>query len=73
MVGGEWQHLVGVPAHIVSASSARDLIVAVRVAAAWNATLGWHRVSGRYERIDEFCIIEMLRTVLRDGERAGVR
>jgi hypothetical protein len=73
VVGGEWQHLVSVPAHIVSASSARDLMVAVRVAAAWNATLGWHRVGGRYERIDEFCIIEMLRTVLRDGERAGVR
>jgi hypothetical protein len=73
VVGGEWQHLVSVPAHIVSASSARDLMVAVRVAAAWDATLGWHRVGGRYERIDEFCIIEMLRTVLRDGERAGVR
>jgi hypothetical protein len=73
VVGGEWQHLVSVPVHIVSASSAGDLMVAVRVAAAWNATLGWHRVGGRYERIDEFCVIEMLRTVLRDGERAGAR
>jgi len=73
VVGGEWEHLVSVPAHIVSASSPQDLMVAVRVATAWGATLGWHRLGGRYERIDEFCIIDMLRTVLRDGERAGVR
>jgi len=73
VVGGEWQHFVSVPVHIVSASSSRDLMGAVRVAAAWGATLGWHRAGGRFERIDEFCIIDMVRTVLRDGDRAGVR
>jgi hypothetical protein len=73
VVGGEWQHFVSVPVHIVSAASSRDLMGAVRVAAAWGATLGWHRAGGRFERIDEFSIIDMLRTVLRDGDRVGVR
>jgi hypothetical protein len=73
VVGGDWQHFVSVPVHIVSASSSRDLMGAVRVAAAWGATLGWHSAGGRFERIDEFCIIDMLRTVLRDGDRVGVR
>jgi len=73
VVGGDWQHFVSVPVHIVSASSSRDLMGAVRVAAAWGATLGWYSSGGRFERIDEFCIIDMLRTVLRDGERVGAR
>jgi hypothetical protein len=70
VVGGSWQHLVRVPANVVSAAGARDLLVALRTAAAWGAVLGWYWVGPRYERIDEFAVVELIRTALRSGEPA---
>lgn len=68
VVGGSWQHLVRVPAQVVSAAGSRDLFMALRTAVAWGAVLGWHWAGHRYERIDEFAVVELIRTALRGGE-----
>ncbi len=64
VLGGAWQHLGGVPVHVVSAASATDLLEAMRVCVAWDASLGWYWTGERYERIDEFTIVSHIRTVL---------
>ena len=72
VVGGSWQHLVRVPANVVSAAGSRDLFMALRTAVAWGAVLGWHWAGHRYERIDEFAVVELIRTALRGGEPVGL-
>lgn len=64
VLGGAWQHLGGVPVHVVSAASATDLLEAMRVCVAWDASLGWYWTGERYERIDEFTIVSHIRAVL---------
>ena len=64
VVGGGWQHLGGLPVHVVSAASAADLLEAMRVCIAWDASLGWYWAGERYERIDEFTIVSHIRAKL---------
>jgi hypothetical protein len=64
VVGGGWQHLGGLPVHIVSAASSADLLEAMRVCVAWEASLGWYWAGERYERIDEFTIVSLIRAKL---------
>jgi hypothetical protein len=64
VVGGGWQHLGGLPVHVVSAASAADLLEAMRVCIAWDASLGWYWAGERYERIDEFTIVSHIRARL---------
>jgi hypothetical protein len=71
MVGGRWHHLASIQTHIVSAATPADLLEAVRVCCAWDATLGWSPVGDRYERIDEFTLVAHVRSVLYGTEQAG--
>ena len=64
VVGGNWQHLVTVRPDIVSAATEHDLFDAVRVAAAWGASLGWCLSGDRYVRIDPFQVAGRIREVL---------
>ena len=64
VVGGAWQHLGGLPVHVVSAASSADLLEAMRVCVAWEASLGWYWAGERYERIDEFTIVSLIRAKL---------
>jgi hypothetical protein len=64
VVGGSWQHLVSVPAEIVSAATDDDLMDALRAAAAWGATLGWIWSGDRYERIDPFVVASRIRDAI---------
>ena len=64
VVGGGWQHLGGLPVHVVSAASAADLLEAMRVCVAWDASLGWYWSGERYDRIDEFTIVTHIRAKL---------
>lgn len=64
IVGGQWQHLASVPAHVVSAATEADLLDAVRACCSWNATLGWTLVDNRYERIDEFTLVAHVRSIV---------
>ncbi|MGZ7005668.1 MAG: hypothetical protein ACXVLX_08720 [Ilumatobacteraceae bacterium] len=64
VVGGGWQHLGGLPVHVVSAASAADLLEAMRVCVAWDASLGWYWSGERYDRIDEFTIVSHIRAKL---------
>jgi hypothetical protein len=64
VVGGGWQHLGGLPVHVVSAASSADLLEAMRVCVAWEASLGWYWAGERYERIDEFTIVSLIRAKL---------
>jgi hypothetical protein len=83
VVGGAWQHLVTVPAEIVSAATDDDLMDAVRAAAAWGGTLGWIWSDDRYGRIDPFMVASRIRdailgttgqrTAVAAGERAAQR
>lgn len=61
VVGGAWQHLATVPVATVSAATDDDLMDALRVAAAWGATLGWTWQGERYERIDPFVVAGRIR------------
>ena len=64
VVGGPWQHLASIRAHVVSAATESDLLEAVRVCCAWDATLGWTLVDDRYERIDEFTLVAHVRSIV---------
>lgn len=64
VVGGAWQHLVSVPAEIVSAATDDDLMDALRAAAAWGGTLGWIWSGDRYERIDPFVVASRIRDAI---------
>ncbi|MCU1393242.1 MAG: hypothetical protein JWM34_1670 [Ilumatobacteraceae bacterium] len=64
MVGGDWEHLASIRPHVVSAATESDLLEAVRVCCAWDATLGWTLVDDRYQRIDEFTLVAHVRTIL---------
>jgi hypothetical protein len=64
VVGGAWQHLVSVPAEIVSAATDDDLMDALRAAAAWGGTLGWIWGGDRYERIDPFLVASRIRDAI---------
>ena len=71
MVGGRWQHLASIQTHVVSAATPADLLEAVRVCCAWDATLGWSPVGDRYERIDEFTLVAHVRSVLYGMEQTN--
>jgi hypothetical protein len=71
MVGGRWQHLASIQTHVVSAATPGDLLEAVRVCCAWDATLGWSPVGDRYERIDEFTLVAHVRSVLYGMEQTN--
>jgi hypothetical protein len=64
VVGGGWHNLATVRPDIVSASTQEDIFEAIRVAAAWGATLGWAPVEGRYVRMDPITIAGRVRELL---------
>ncbi len=72
MVGGSWQHLASIRPDVVSSATESDLLEAVRLCCAWEATLGWTLVGDKYERIDEFTLVACVRSVLYGNDRVSV-
>ena len=70
VVGGAWQHLSGVQPAIVSAASADDLLEAIRVCVAWDATLGWCWTGDHYERLEVFTVVSHIRSILHNADQA---
>lgn len=71
MVGGSWQHLASIRPDVVSSATECDLLEAVRLCCAWEATLGWTLVGDKYERIDEFTLVACVRSVLYGNDRVS--
>jgi hypothetical protein len=70
VVGGAWHHLSSLPVHIVSAATPADILEAVRVCTAWDATLGWCWDGDRYAPLDEFTLVSHVRTILHHSDAA---
>lgn len=71
VVGGSWHHLTGVQPAIVSAASTADLLEAIRVCVAWDATLGWGWLDDHYERLEVFTVVAHVRHVLHAADHAA--
>jgi len=68
MVGGNWHHLSGVDAHVISAATPADLLEAIRVCTAWDAVLGWCWSGSQYDRLDQFTVVSHIRSILYGAE-----
>ncbi|HEY4332203.1 MAG TPA: hypothetical protein VGM78_06525, partial [Ilumatobacteraceae bacterium] len=71
MVGGAWQHLSNIEPAIVSAATTAELLEAIRVCVAWDASLGWCWADDHYERLEAFTVVAHVRSVLYAADQAS--